>query len=584
VSQSPSDDARPGRAYSLAWEAIYELMREGRSWSGYERNRCFLNTGDGHFADISSIAGVDLPHDGRGLALVDWDQDGALDLWMTSRTGPRLRFMRNQAAGTQRFVALRLEGTRGNRDGIGARVEVIVPGAGGRRFVRSIRAGEGFIGQSSKWAHFGLGTAASIEEVVVTWPGGAREIFTGAAVDGRFILRQGTGSARPWQRPVGEVRLTAAEPPARRDDGTTRVRLAAPLPLPGLTAEGPSGERVAIPGLGRPRLLSLWATWCPHCGKELEALRHAAARLQSAGIGITAVSVDVPKDRAEAASRLQSIMWPSDSCYGDDELLSVVEILQLVVLDRPQGLVLPTSLLFDANGQLIAIYRGPVDPDVILRDATTPAGSPAEMRQAAVPYPGPWVRPPDPPAVVMMANRLRDAGHLLIASEILAGVRMRRDSPAPDWAKVRLAESNTGLGIALAESGRDAEAVKAFERALSIVPDDTRARQLLGTTLARLGRTSDSIQNLRAAIASDPDDPWPHHALGQVLHETGALDEAISAYESALRRAPESSRVHFDLGRAAHAHGDRARAEAMLQFLRRQQSPLAKELAALLAG
>jgi Flp pilus assembly protein TadD len=126
--------------------------------------------------------------------------------------------------------------------------------------------------------------------------------------------------------------------------------------------------------------------------------------------------------------------------------------------------------------------------------------------------------------------------------------------------------------------------VKAFERALSIVPDDTRARQLLGTTLARLGRTSDSIQNLRAAIASDPDDPWPHHALGQVLHETGALDEAISAYESALRRAPESSRVHFDLGRAAHAHGDRARAEAMLQFLRRQQSPLAKELAALLAG
>ncbi len=63
-----------------------EMISQGASFSGRERNRCFLNTHAEKFADVSAVAGLDLIDDGRGIALVDWDHDGDLDLWLTSRT------------------------------------------------------------------------------------------------------------------------------------------------------------------------------------------------------------------------------------------------------------------------------------------------------------------------------------------------------------------------------------------------------------------------------------------------------------------------------------------------------------------
>ena len=76
------------------------MMREGRSFSGREKNCVFLNTGanplaQARFADVSSISGLDFPDDGRAVALVDWDHDGDLDLWISNRSSPRLRLMRN---------------------------------------------------------------------------------------------------------------------------------------------------------------------------------------------------------------------------------------------------------------------------------------------------------------------------------------------------------------------------------------------------------------------------------------------------------------------------------------------------------
>ena len=95
-------------------------MREGRSWSGHERNNCFANLGQGSFADVSFVSGLDFADDGRAVAVVDWDGDGDLDLWLRNRTGPQLRLLRNDHPGTGHFLALRLEGTDSNRDAIGA--------------------------------------------------------------------------------------------------------------------------------------------------------------------------------------------------------------------------------------------------------------------------------------------------------------------------------------------------------------------------------------------------------------------------------------------------------------------------------
>ena len=93
---SPNQQADPGR-YRNAWAALVQLVRDGHSWSGHERNRLFLNRG-GAFSDVSVISGLDHDGDGRALAVVDWDRDGDLDLCYRNRTAPRLKLMLNSHA------------------------------------------------------------------------------------------------------------------------------------------------------------------------------------------------------------------------------------------------------------------------------------------------------------------------------------------------------------------------------------------------------------------------------------------------------------------------------------------------------
>ena len=137
------------------------MLANGRSLSGRERNCCFLNTRSGKFADISAVSGFDFPDDTRGVTVTDWDQDGDLDIWLTNRTAPRVRFLRNNYSSGLNSVLLKLQGVKSNRDGIGSRVELDL-GSGRRKLVRTLRAGEGYLGQSSKWLHFGLGAATDV--------------------------------------------------------------------------------------------------------------------------------------------------------------------------------------------------------------------------------------------------------------------------------------------------------------------------------------------------------------------------------------------------------------------------------------
>ena len=132
--------------YFLAWSTMMDLIAKGYSWSGNERNCCYLNEGAGRFANISHLSGLDARDDGRAIAVMDWDQDGDLDLWFRNRSAPRVRLKLNRHrpdAGKGSYVAVRLRGTKANRDGVGAVVEVVLADGGktvsdGRRLVKSV--------------------------------------------------------------------------------------------------------------------------------------------------------------------------------------------------------------------------------------------------------------------------------------------------------------------------------------------------------------------------------------------------------------------------------------------------------------
>jgi hypothetical protein len=95
------------------------------------------------------------------------------------------------------WVTFRTEGTRSNRDGIGAKISVK---AGGRTLVNEVRSGSSYISQNDLRVHFGLGLAPKIDGVEIRWPSGLVEHFDNLAVDVIHVLKEGSGVASVVQK------------------------------------------------------------------------------------------------------------------------------------------------------------------------------------------------------------------------------------------------------------------------------------------------------------------------------------------------------------------------------------------------
>jgi len=149
----------------------------------------FWNAGGG-FQEISSEVGPALsrPRVGRGLALLDFDRDGDLDLALASNGGPA-EVLENQGARERSWLALHLAGSLSNRDAVGARIEVE---AAGLRQVEELRAGTSYLSQSELAVHFGLGGAESAE-VTVRWPSGEVEPLGRLSAGKRYLVKEGRG-------------------------------------------------------------------------------------------------------------------------------------------------------------------------------------------------------------------------------------------------------------------------------------------------------------------------------------------------------------------------------------------------------
>jgi enediyne biosynthesis protein E4 len=156
------------------------------------RNQLFHNLSGKRFEESSAAAGPAFarPEISRGAAFGDIDNDGDVDIVVTNNNGP-VRLLLNQAATTSHWLQVRLDQRPGNRFGIGAWVGV--ERAGLPTLWRRVRTDGSYLSASDVRVHVGLGSSSAVTAIVVQWPDGQRERWTGITGDRLVTLRRGTG-------------------------------------------------------------------------------------------------------------------------------------------------------------------------------------------------------------------------------------------------------------------------------------------------------------------------------------------------------------------------------------------------------
>jgi hypothetical protein len=146
-----------------------------------QEHTLFRGLGSGKFADVSRDAGPVLSErtTARGACFADYDNDGKVDSFLVN-LGGKGTLVHNISANTGHWIAIKLKGTKSNRDGIGARVEVIT--AGKRQTAERVAA-SGYLSQDDARLHFGLGAATTIDKLIVHWPSGREQTLEKLTVD-----------------------------------------------------------------------------------------------------------------------------------------------------------------------------------------------------------------------------------------------------------------------------------------------------------------------------------------------------------------------------------------------------------------
>jgi hypothetical protein len=169
------------------WEDIVETNGRNASQWANELEYVFRNLGDGFFHRLGAESGIALAADARGLATLDYDRDGDMDVVMIVNNGP-LKLYRNDSVKIGGWLQVELHADRAGRcapHGLGAVVECAINGVVQRRWLHS---GSSYNASSEYLAHFGLPTMKGDLSVRIDWPSGQTTLLEAVAPNQRLVV------------------------------------------------------------------------------------------------------------------------------------------------------------------------------------------------------------------------------------------------------------------------------------------------------------------------------------------------------------------------------------------------------------
>ncbi len=167
-----------------------EIERVQKRVSYAEPPHLFRNLGNGKFEEVTTKMGARFaaPKVARGAAYADINNDGALDILVTTNGGPAHLYRRE--GGTNQSLRVKLVGTKSNRDGIGAIVRVI---AGSDKQWQMMKSGSSYLSQSELVLTFGLGSKTRADTVEIQWPSGQVDKVSNINAGQTVTIEEGKG-------------------------------------------------------------------------------------------------------------------------------------------------------------------------------------------------------------------------------------------------------------------------------------------------------------------------------------------------------------------------------------------------------
>ena len=592
--QIPEDGLKPTAtpSYARSFRDLNDKLSRGKSFSGYERNVLFLNRNGNGFTEVGGLLGVDFADDARAVASVDWDRDGDLDLWVTNRTAPQVRLLRNNQPSTSSSVAIRLvgNGTTTNRDAIGARLTLWSSSEPQMKQIRTVHAGDGFLAQSTAWTHFGLGPSTGDLNLSVSWPGGGTKSYLGLKAGTRYTISQDAGRPSVSSLTSSSARPKIAAPTGQQENDRDMAGfwVANQVPFPALTYTDSKGaSRSTTDFLGKPVLINLWATWCAPCIEELGVFAKHADTLRAHGATILALNVDGLAVNGSSATgtnaeeTLARVGYDLPHGAATQQGLAKIEILIEYLSARRAPLSIPSSFLVDERGNVAAVYQEAVDWQKLAGDFTSLNAPPAVQLKRASPRPGRWFA--DPRQVIDRAAYLGDYATLFATNgfpeesqrlyQMVSPQETAKDArtyfnqgksaarqgltkQAMDFYReaIRLdpdyGEALNGLGGMLIKQKRIDEAEPLFEKALTIDPNHATALINLALINQLRGDNESALQLLRKVIARNADYAEAHLNIGSLLGAMKKHDEAIQHLSKAISLNPKMESAYLNLAAA----------------------------------